>query len=140
MPPRDTEYIYGHVDTLQERAAIELEAMRDCNKQSSKLHPLPPACALLLRSLPGNNACMDCGARHPEWATVSYGALICLECSGRHRSLGVQVRDNNAVIENADKHNEPHFFLFPLLTDFKRSIAGNGSLVTRTSVGNVGRR
>ena len=95
MPPRDTAYNCYHVDSLQERAAIELEAMRDCNtKQSTKLHPFPPACSLLLRSLPGNDACMDCGARHPEWATVSYGALICLECSGRHRSLGVQVRDN----------------------------------------------
>ena len=27
----------------------------------------------------------------PEWATISYGAMLCLQCSGHHRSLGVQV-------------------------------------------------
>ena len=63
-----------------------------CSSAAGTLHPMPPACARLLRTLPGNDECIDCGARHPEWATVSYGALICLECSGRHRRLGVQVR------------------------------------------------
>ena len=96
MPPRDNQQHF-HADSLEERAAMELEAMRDCKSAERSttsicLHPLPPACARLLRSLPGNQRCVDCGSRHPEWATVSYGALICLECSGRHRSLGVQVR------------------------------------------------
>ena len=90
MPPRDHHLSCIQADTLQERAAMELEAMRDTGK-SSNLHRMPPACFRLLKSLPGNHLCIDCGARHPEWATVSYGALICIDCSGRHRSLGVQV-------------------------------------------------
>jgi ADP-ribosylation factor GTPase-activating protein 1 len=35
--------------------------------------------------------CVDCDAPYPQWATVSYGTFMCLECSGRHRGLGVHI-------------------------------------------------
>lgn len=41
--------------------------------------------------MPGNNRCVDCDAPYPQWATVSYGTFMCLECSGRHRGLGVHI-------------------------------------------------
>ena len=49
----------------------------------------PIVCRSLVRSLPGNHACVDCNAPNPEWASVTYGCLLCLRCSGRHRSYGV---------------------------------------------------
>jgi len=44
-----------------------------------------------LRRVPGNGACADCGAASPEWASLNLGVLLCIECGGTHRQLGVHV-------------------------------------------------
>jgi len=45
----------------------------------------------LLRSIPGNGSCADCDTADPDWASLNLGVLICMECSGVHRSLGVHI-------------------------------------------------
>ena len=44
-----------------------------------------------IRSVAGNNVCAECGAADPEWASIKLGIVICLECSGIHRSLGTHI-------------------------------------------------
>ncbi|KAI5096056.1 arf-GAP with coiled-coil, ANK repeat and PH domain-containing protein 3 [Silurus meridionalis] len=42
-----------------------------------------------VQCVPGNGVCCDCGQADPTWASINLGILLCIECSGIHRSLGV---------------------------------------------------
>ena len=35
--------------------------------------------------------CADCSSQTPEWFSLSCGVLLCIECSGVHRSLGTHI-------------------------------------------------
>ena len=40
----------------------------------------------------GNRACADCGAESKvDWCSINLGVLLCIECSGIHRALGVHL-------------------------------------------------
>lgn len=80
---------------LLEMASAELERLR--LEPEEKYNSFPKACLVLLKSVDGNAQCVDCGDNDPQWATVSYGALLCLQCSGLHRSLGVQISSVRSI-------------------------------------------
>eukprot|EP00526_Cylindrotheca_closterium_P011971 CAMPEP_0113637498 /NCGR_PEP_ID=MMETSP0017_2-20120614/19631_1 /TAXON_ID=2856 /ORGANISM="Cylindrotheca closterium" /LENGTH=472 /DNA_ID=CAMNT_0000548535 /DNA_START=82 /DNA_END=1500 /DNA_ORIENTATION=+ /assembly_acc=CAM_ASM_000147 len=52
---------------------------------------MTPQDQAVVKALPGNDTCSDCHVKNPEWASVSFGNVFCLECSGVHRSLGVHI-------------------------------------------------
>jgi len=47
--------------------------------------------AAQILDIPGNEVCADCGAFEPQWASINWGVVLCIECGGIHRSLGVHI-------------------------------------------------
>lgn len=46
---------------------------------------------LVRKVLDCNQRCADCGRDHPDWVSLNQCVLVCIECSGIHRSLGVHI-------------------------------------------------
>lgn len=43
-----------------------------------------------IQNLPGNDQCCDCSSRNDvTWISINFGILVCIQCSGVHRDLGV---------------------------------------------------
>ena len=90
-------YSYGDWSTqdLQQRVSDELELLQHVPIDEDDIindgEKFPEACKSLLYSIPGNTHCIDCGLAKPEWASITFGVLMCVHCSGVHRSYGVDV-------------------------------------------------
>lgn len=53
-----------------------------------------------------NNRCLDCNSPAPQWASVTYGILICMNCTSVHRSMGVSISQVRSI--NLDIWTEKH--------------------------------
>ncbi len=56
----------------------------------------------VLMKVEANRTCADCGAPDPEWASINLGIVICIECSGIHRSLGTHISKVRGVKLDSD--------------------------------------
>ena len=144
------------IETTLTKAAKELEELRqaeEIQKNKSNIdNPLkcsnhtlnvrfPSNCLKLLYGIPGNLRCLDCDVNNPQWATLSYGALLCIECSGRHRQMGVNV---SVITIGLCVHLVLYslnfsFFFQKQTKGICSSINNNGFMETFRNIGNVRR-
>ncbi|KAF3980813.1 MAG: hypothetical protein HFP76_00140, partial [Methylococcales symbiont of Iophon sp. n. MRB-2018] len=45
----------------------------------------------VLQENPTNKTCADCLAQDPEWGVINRGIMVCIKCSGTHRSFGTHL-------------------------------------------------
>jgi len=84
--------------------ASELEGLRNVPLHDGVA--FPPSCQRALRQIPGNTHCADCGNPNPDWASTSYGILLCVQCSGKHRSYGVATSRVRSISMDAWSHSQ----------------------------------
>ena len=64
-------------------------------QRAESVGPEPEPSALLQRiraADEGNKLCADCGSESKvDWCSINLGVLLCIECSGIHRSLGTHI-------------------------------------------------
>ncbi|CAH0480356.1 unnamed protein product [Peronospora belbahrii] len=58
-------------------------------KQSHRQEVHPEQQSVIDELVKANPYCADCGQEPAEWVSINIGCLLCIECSGIHRSLGV---------------------------------------------------
>ncbi|XP_060213541.1 ADP-ribosylation factor GTPase-activating protein AGD3 isoform X2 [Lycium barbarum] len=71
------------ISAHHERAFRNSQQLRSAPKTEQPIDTLRRVC--------GNDKCADCGAVEPDWASLNLGVLVCIECSGVHRNLGVHI-------------------------------------------------
>nr|CAN83789.1 hypothetical protein VITISV_039033 [Vitis vinifera] len=76
----------------------------------------------VLREIPGNDLCAECSAPEPDWASLNLGILLCIECSGVHRNLGVHISKLQlpvVALEPVDNTLEPREVVRSITLDVK---------------------
>ncbi|KAG8226409.1 hypothetical protein J437_LFUL012505 [Ladona fulva] len=59
---------------------------------SPSLLELQQAIIRYVQRLPGNDRCCDCHSHNDAtWLSTNFGVMVCIECSGIHRDLGVHI-------------------------------------------------
>lgn len=60
-----------------------------------------------VENLPGNDQCCDCSSKDDvTWISLNFGVLVCIQCSGIHRDLGVHhSRIQSLTLDNISTAN-----------------------------------
>ncbi|GJJ74125.1 hypothetical protein EMPS_06483 [Entomortierella parvispora] len=75
---------------------------------------------VMRESHPSNSFCAECGAKNPDWCAINLGILICIECSGIHRSLGTHISKVRSFTLDTTSYTRDLF-------DFIRAVGNNVS-------------
>lgn len=92
------------ISSIESSISCQLNSQTSAKKKSENPEAASEYNLQMLRKEElGNNVCADCGADMPEWLSLNLGIMICLECSGCHRSLGTHLsKVRSATLDTLD--------------------------------------
>ncbi|XP_008199029.2 arfGAP with SH3 domain, ANK repeat and PH domain-containing protein isoform X4 [Tribolium castaneum] len=72
------------------------------DKVNHSLIELQQAIIRYIQKIPGNDRCCDCNSQNDAtWLSTNFGIIVCIECSGIHRDLGVHIsRIQSLTLDN----------------------------------------
>ncbi|XP_072206561.1 arf-GAP with SH3 domain, ANK repeat and PH domain-containing protein 1-like isoform X2 [Excalfactoria chinensis] len=84
-------FVWVSVLSNSKEEALNLAFSKAQGGVESSREELTRAIVEEVRNMPGNRECCDCLAPDPTWLSINHGILICIECSGIHREMGVHI-------------------------------------------------
>ncbi|XP_056645111.1 arfGAP with SH3 domain, ANK repeat and PH domain-containing protein isoform X2 [Diorhabda sublineata] len=72
------------------------------DKVNHSFMELQQAIIKYIQKIPGNDRCCDCNSQNDAtWLSTNFGIIVCIECSGIHRDLGVHIsRIQSLTLDN----------------------------------------
>uniref|UniRef100_A0ABD2WMX4 ArfGAP with SH3 domain, ANK repeat and PH domain-containing protein n=1 Tax=Trichogramma kaykai TaxID=54128 RepID=A0ABD2WMX4_9HYME len=82
--------------------AFDASGKPEANHGNPSLVELQQAVIRCVMRLPGNDRCCDCSSQNDAtWLSTNFGIIVCIECSGIHRDLGVHIsRIQSLTLDN----------------------------------------
>ncbi|KAG0020223.1 hypothetical protein BGZ80_004584 [Entomortierella chlamydospora] len=102
------------IQPIAAQANLSGDDQKDSNQLGVKL------LCLMREQHSANTVCADCGAKNPDWCVINLGILVCIECSGIHRSLGTHISKVRSLNLDTTSYTKDLF-------EFIRSVGNNVS-------------
>ncbi|XP_043288539.1 arfGAP with SH3 domain, ANK repeat and PH domain-containing protein isoform X3 [Venturia canescens] len=82
--------------------AFDASGKAEAGQGNPSLVELQQAVIRCIMRLPGNDHCCDCSSQNDAtWLSTNFGIIVCIECSGIHRDLGVHIsRIQSLTLDN----------------------------------------
>ncbi|XP_023289045.1 arfGAP with SH3 domain, ANK repeat and PH domain-containing protein [Orussus abietinus] len=82
--------------------AFDASGKAEAGQGNPSLVELQQAVIRCVMRLPGNDQCCDCSSQNDAtWLSTNFGIIVCIECSGIHRDLGVHIsRIQSLTLDN----------------------------------------
>ncbi|XP_066589366.1 arfGAP with SH3 domain, ANK repeat and PH domain-containing protein [Prorops nasuta] len=82
--------------------AFDASGKAETGQGNPSLVELQQAVIRCVMRLPGNDHCCDCSSQNDAtWLSTNFGIIVCIECSGIHRDLGVHIsRIQSLTLDN----------------------------------------